>query len=74
MADPVKVTIANLMKSSVSMNIASFLRDKYPGAEIRVDTADNLVATVMIRAKDCQHPDMRFMGTRHFQIKLSEVM
>lgn len=72
--DPLKARVAGLVKEQVRSSIKAALENAYPGAEIRVDTADNLYATVMIRAKDCQHIDLRFMGTRHFQVKISEVM
>jgi hypothetical protein len=72
--DPLKTRIAGLVKERVRVSVLDALKEAYPGAEIRVDTADNLVATVMIRAKDCPHSDLRFMGTRHFQVKISEVL
>lgn len=72
--DPLKARVAGLVKEQVRSSVLAVLQATYPGAEIRVDTADNLYATVMIRAKECQHPDLRFMGTRHFQVKISEVL
>lgn len=71
--DGLKMRVAGLVKDQVRAGVAAALREAYPGAEIRVDTADNLVATVVVRPKDSQHRDLRG-GTRHFQVKISEVM